>query len=69
MWSGPVTSFSKKIEEIQEDSAYALGSKAYIAGKSMSNHFVAGSEADAEWVDGYLDAMYIHNMCKVSKYD
>lgn len=69
MWSGLVTSFSEKIEKIQEDSAYVLGGKAYLAGKSMSNHFVAGSDADIEWVDGYLDAMYIHNMCKVSEHD
>lgn len=62
MWSGPVTSFSAKIEDRAKSFAYVLGSEAYQNGLSMKGPFVRGSEADKDWIDGYLDAMYLEKL-------
>lgn len=54
-----MTSFSKKIEEKKESHAYLLGAKAAQEGLSMQGPFERGSPADRDWVDGYLDALFL----------
>lgn len=62
MWSGLVTSFGAKIEEKAQSFAYVLGAKAWQEGLSMNGPFARGSEADRDWIDGYLDAMYLEKL-------
>lgn len=55
-----MTSFKSKIKEIEQSHAYYLGAEACMAGNRMdSSPFDRGSKADEEWVDGYLDAMFL----------
>lgn len=58
-WSGPLTSFQSKIEANKENRAYMLGSEAGYKELSMISPFTPGSDADVEWVDGYLDAVFL----------
>ncbi len=54
-----MTSFQAKIEENKESHAYVLGGDAAYKNLSMQGPFTPGSDADAEWLSGYLDAMYL----------
>jgi hypothetical protein len=54
-----LTSFQAKIEENKESHAYVLGGDAAYKNLSMQGPFTPGSDADAEWLSGYLDAMYL----------
>lgn len=61
-WSGLVTSFQAKLERNKENRAYVLGAEAAQSGKSMIGPFERGSPPDSDWVDGYLDALFIRNL-------
>jgi hypothetical protein len=54
-----LTSFRAKIEENKENHAYVLGSDAGHKNLSMEGPFTPGSDADADWMDGYLDAVFL----------
>lgn len=54
-----MTSFQAKIEANKENNAYMLGSEAGHKGLSMEGPFTPGSDADADWMDGYLDAVFL----------
>jgi hypothetical protein len=57
-----VTSFQAKLEKNKESHAYMLGAEAASSGKSMMGPFKRGSEADQEWVSGYLDALFLRKL-------
>lgn len=57
-----MTSFQAKLEKNKENHAYILGVEAAQSGKSMQGPFERGSLADREWVDGYLDAVFLRNL-------
>lgn len=57
-----MASFKAKIEEKEESYAYLLGAEAFQKGLSMQGPYDRGSKADQEWVDGYLDAMFIRRL-------
>lgn len=61
-WSGLLISFKTKIALKKENHAYVLGVEAAQSGKSMLGPFERGSDADADWVDGYLDAVFLRNL-------
>lgn len=53
-------SFKKEIEKRQEVHAYYQGVKACLDGKAMNTSpYDRGSRPDEDWVDGFLDAMFI----------
>jgi len=55
-----VTSFSSKIKEKMDQHAYCLGINACNAGYPMGvSPYEGGSKLDKDWVDGYLDALFI----------
>ena len=57
-----MTSFSAKLEKNKENHAYVLGAEAAGDGKSMLGPFERGSSADRDWVDGYLDFVFLRNL-------
>lgn len=57
-----MTSFQAKLEQNKEKHAYVLGVDDYRSGKSMIGPFERGSPADIDWVDGYLDAVFLRNI-------
>lgn len=57
-----MTSFSSKIKEKRNEHAYYLGTCAYAEGLSMQNDYEQGSKLDEDWLNGYLDAMYLRNV-------
>lgn len=57
-----MTSFQAKLEKNKENHAYMLGVEAAQDGKSMLGPFERGSPADREWVDGYLDAVFLRKI-------
>ena len=58
-----MTSFSKKIEKKKESHAYILGAKACMEGLAMNaSPYDRGSKPDSDWVDGYLDAMFLKRL-------
>lgn len=57
-----MTSFSAKLEKNKENHAYVLGSEAAKDGKSMLGPFERGSSADRDWVDGFLDFVFLRNL-------
>ena len=61
-WSGLVTSFKAKLEKNKESHAYMLGVEAAKSGRSMVGPFERGSPADRDWVDGYLDYVFLRNV-------
>lgn len=62
MWSGPLTSFQGEIEKKKEKKAYTLGVEASNSGKPMIGPFEAGSHANENWLDGYLDDAFLRSM-------
>lgn len=63
-----MTSFKKKIEELEKSHAYCLGAEACMSGKRLDNSpFDRGSIADEEWVDGYLDVMFLRRITGESR--
>ena len=61
-WSGPVTSFSAKLEKNKENHAYVLGAEAAKSNQPLLGPFIRGSSADADWLDGYLDYCFLRNI-------
>ena len=57
-----MVSFKAKIEEKEESYAYLLGAEAFHNGKSMQGPYERNSKADQDWVDGYLDAMFLRRL-------
>ena len=57
-----MTSFSSKIKEKEFEYAYYSGALAFMEGKSMTSPYERGSAQDEDWVDGYLDAMYMRKL-------
>lgn len=57
-----MASFKEKLEKNKENHAYLLGVEAAQAGLSMIGPFDRGSPADREWVDGYLDAVFLRKL-------
>jgi hypothetical protein len=57
-----LTSFQEKLEKNKENHAYVLGAEAASKGLSMEGPFPRGSDADVEWVDGYLDAIFLRKL-------
>lgn len=62
MWSGPLTSFKEKLEKNKENHAYLQGVEAAYRRDKMSSPFERGSEADEEWLNGFLDATFMRNL-------
>lgn len=54
-----MTSFKAKLEKNKENHAYILGVEAFQNGLSMDGPYERNSKADEDWIDGYLDAMFI----------
>ena len=61
-WSGLVTSFQAKIEKNKENHAYISGVQAAYSNKRMVSPFPYGSEPESEWIDGYLDAVFLRKL-------
>lgn len=58
-----MTSFKKKIEENTHSYAYALGVEAFYKGLAMNaSPYDRGSKPDEDWIDGYLDAMFLRRL-------
>ena len=57
-----MTSFWNKIKDREAVHAYVLGTKAYQDGLSMLSQYERGSKADADWLDGWLDAMFLRKI-------
>lgn len=57
-----MSSFKAKIEKKEETYAYVLGVQAFRDGKSMQGPYERGSSTDQDWVDGYLDAMFLRSL-------
>lgn len=54
-----MTSFNQKIVELQKSHAYVLGVEASRENKTMVGPFERGSPEDVEWVDGFLDQVFL----------
>lgn len=58
-----MVSFRKEIEKRQETHAYYQGAKACMDNLPMSTSpYDRGSIPDSDWIDGYLDAMFLRSM-------
>lgn len=57
-----MTSFKARIEKNKENRAYMLGAEAAYAGESMLGPFERGSPPDSDWIDGYLDAVFLRKL-------
>lgn len=58
-----MTSFKEKIEVKTFEYAYLLGAKAFQEGLAMkSSPYQRGSKPDSDWIDGYLDAMFLRRV-------
>jgi hypothetical protein len=58
-----MVSFKKEIEKKQQSHAYYQGAKACMDGLAMNTSpYDRGSGADSDWIDGYLDAMFLRSM-------
>ena len=57
-----MTSFKEKIQKKEESHAYLLGVEAFSNGLSMQSPYIRGEPADIDWVDGYLDAMFVRKL-------
>jgi hypothetical protein len=57
-----VTSFQAKLEKNKENHAYVLGADAAHKGESMVGPFERGSKADQEWIEGYIDSVFLRNL-------
>lgn len=57
-----MTSFQAKIEKNKENRAYMAGVAAAYSNEKMASPFPKGSEAESEWIDGYLDAVFLRNL-------
>lgn len=57
-----MTSFKEKLEKNKETHAYLLGIETAWEGKSMLGPFERGSPPDREWVDGYLDYLFLRRL-------
>ena len=56
-------SFKEKIKNKQGVHAYYLGALACQEGLAMNaSPYERGSRFDVDWVDGYLDALYIRRL-------
>lgn len=61
-----MVSFKKEIEKKQESHAYYQGAKACMDGLAMNTSpYERGSKPDADWVDGFLDAMFLRRLYNV----
>jgi hypothetical protein len=57
------TSFKHKLKEKEESHAYVLGAKAAMDGYSMGvRPFQYDAFVDQEWLDGYLDVVFLRSM-------
>ena len=55
-----MASFENKLEDKKNAYPYYLGAKAYSLGLAMdSSPYTTGSKLDEEWVDGYLDSLFL----------
>lgn len=57
-----MTSFNQKIVEQQKSHAYVLGVEAARNNKPLLGPFDRGSSADIEWVEGFLDAVFLKEL-------
>jgi ribosome modulation factor len=58
-----MASFKEKLEEKQESYAYYQGATACMEGRAMNTSpYERGSPPDSDWVDGYLDAMFLRKL-------
>jgi hypothetical protein len=55
-----MASFKTILDKKIESHAYCQGAEACTQGKPLRDSpYERGSKADAEWVDGYLDVMFL----------
>lgn len=60
--------FQELIQKINEKHAYTLGAEAFksamdrsaLPPKKLRSPFDIGSKAEEEWLDGYMDAFFVH---------
>jgi hypothetical protein len=58
-----MASFKDKIKRASHPFAYALGVEAFYKGLAMdASPYDRGSKPDEDWVDGYLDAMFLRKL-------
>lgn len=57
-----MASFQAKLEKNKENHAYLLGAEAAQSGKSMIGPFERGSPPDSDWVNGYLDSVFLRRL-------
>ena len=56
-------SFEQKLKEKRENHAYVLGAKAAMEGYSIDMRpFQYDAFVDQEWLDGYLDVVFLRNL-------
>lgn len=61
MWNGLMVSFEKEIKKKKESHAYCKGAEDFRNGITKSP-FEADSNADEEWFNGFLDAMFLRKL-------
>ena len=58
-----MVSFKQKLIQNQEKHAYVLGAKASMEGYSIDMRpFQYDAFVDQEWLDGYLDVVFLRNL-------
>ncbi len=57
-----MTSFKAKLEKNKENYAYITGVQAAYSNEKMASPYPKGSEAESQWLDGYLDAVFLRDM-------
>lgn len=58
-----MVSFKQKLTQNQEKHAYVLGAKAAMDGYSIDvRPFQYDAFVDQEWLDGYLDVVFLRNL-------
>ena len=57
-----MASFQAKLKKNKENHAYLLGAEAAQKGESMIGPFESGSPPDSDWIDGYLDEVFLRRL-------
>lgn len=55
-------SFQSKIDQNKQNHAYMMGVQAAYSNQKMTGPFPEGSDADEQWLEGYLDCVFMRNL-------
>ena len=57
-----MASFKDRLEKNKQNHAYMMGVDAAYRNEQMISPFDKGSKAESEWLDGFLDAVFLRNL-------